>query len=291
MAWCKKAPPISATIFPSLHPHQGRHPPKAETLAKGQGDSSSGPTTNPQNIQFSILVPRTFLLLPSETCKGRHTRPISTVASIPHGQYVRRKHGLHPTSTHNTPAIQEFVKCRTRHRACLRFLSPSLRSSPRTRRPSRSAGAHTADGVGTHTADATGRNTWLFFAGFVLFRCTRRLGDEEEGDEKGKGRAQVEFGMSFPLCRSLSARDVRMCVDADARSWRRRCRIMAGVSLVTCVPFIILLAVLLSRRSSIRLFQFALRMSMFSAARSTSSHPPPSFSRKIEIAPTVARST
>jgi hypothetical protein len=131
------------------------------------------------------------------------------------------------------------------------------------RRPARTQ----PTGWGLTLGDDGGRSpvhAWLFFTGFVLFPLwwvaafgvpipqTRRLGDEEEGDEKGKGRAQVvlddpqvEFGMSFPLC---SWSQVLMCVDADARSWRRRCRIMAGVSLVTYVPFIVLLAVFLSRR-------------------------------------------
>lgn len=81
---------------------------------------------------------------------------------------------------------------------------------------------------------------WFFFIGFVLFPLwwvagflvpipqTRRLGDEE----KEKGREQVV--LDDPQ------------VEFDAKSWRKRCRIMAGVSLVTYVPFIVLLAVFLS---------------------------------------------
>ncbi|KAF7357406.1 WD-REPEATS-REGION domain-containing protein [Mycena sanguinolenta] len=84
-------------------------------------------------------------------------------------------------------------------------------------------------------------HAWLFFIGFVLFPVwwlagfgvpvpqTRRLGDEEE-----KGREQVV--LDDPQ------------VEFDAKSWRKRCRIMAGVSLVTYLPFIVVLAVLLSRR-------------------------------------------
>ncbi|KAJ7846867.1 hypothetical protein B0H14DRAFT_2771132 [Mycena olivaceomarginata] len=113
------------------------------------------------------------------------------------------------------------------------------------RRPARTQ----PTGWGLTLGDDGGRSpvhAWLFFAGFVLFPLwwvaafgvpipqTRRLGDEEEGDEKGKGRAQVV--LDDPQ------------VEFDARSWRRRCRIMAGVSLVTYVPFIVLLAVFLSRR-------------------------------------------
>jgi len=33
-------------------------------------------------------------------------------------------------------------------------------------------------------------------------------------------------------------------VEHDYRSWRRRCRIMSGVSIVTYIPFIVLVAVL-----------------------------------------------
>ncbi|KAJ6455423.1 hypothetical protein C8R45DRAFT_1036318 [Mycena sanguinolenta] len=83
-------------------------------------------------------------------------------------------------------------------------------------------------------------HAWLFFVGFVLFPVwwvagfgvpvpqTRRLGDEEE-----KGREQVV--LDDPQ------------VEFDAKSWRKRCRIMAGLSLVTYLPFIVVLAVLLSR--------------------------------------------
>ncbi|KAJ7904857.1 hypothetical protein B0H13DRAFT_745370 [Mycena leptocephala] len=85
-------------------------------------------------------------------------------------------------------------------------------------------------------------HAWLFFVGFVLFPLwwvagfcvpvprTRRLGEDVEE----KGREQVV--LDDPQ------------VEFDAKSWRKRCRIMAGVSLVTYVPFIVLLAVFLSRR-------------------------------------------
>ncbi|KAJ7644591.1 hypothetical protein FB45DRAFT_898268 [Roridomyces roridus] len=80
-------------------------------------------------------------------------------------------------------------------------------------------------------------HAWLFFLGFLLFPMwavagfcvpvprTRRLHGEEKG-EVVLDDAQLEF---------------------DARSWRRRCRIMAGVSLVTYVPFIVLVAVFVPR--------------------------------------------
>ncbi|KAJ6584422.1 hypothetical protein B0H19DRAFT_386503 [Mycena capillaripes] len=85
-------------------------------------------------------------------------------------------------------------------------------------------------------------HAWLFFMGFVLFPLwwvagfcvpvprTRRI----DADAEEKGREQVV--LDDPQ------------VEFDAKSWRKRCRIMAGISLVTYVPFIVLLAVFLSRR-------------------------------------------
>ncbi|KAJ6569639.1 hypothetical protein B0H19DRAFT_1257256 [Mycena capillaripes] len=77
-------------------------------------------------------------------------------------------------------------------------------------------------------------HAWLFFLGFVLFPVwwaaaflrvlrTRRVGKETQVvlDDP-----QLEF---------------------DARTWRKRCRIMAAVSLLTYVPFIVLVAVFARR--------------------------------------------
>jgi hypothetical protein len=102
---------------------------------------------------------------------------------------------------------------------------------------------------------------WWVAAFGVPIPQTRRLGDEEEGDEKGKGLAQVvlddpqvEFGISFPLCSWCE--DVCGC-RCDSEVGEETVSNLAGVSLVTYVPFIILLAVFLSRRSSIRPFHRA----------------------------------
>ena len=93
-------------------------------------------------------------------------------------------------------------------------------------------------------------HAWLFFIGFLIFPIwwaaafvgiprTRRLG----GNEVEKGvildDPQVEYGKHF----------VRWVTDystagfSDANSWRKRCRIMAVVSLFTYIPFIILVAI------------------------------------------------
>ncbi|KAL9711256.1 hypothetical protein Ac2012v2_005796 [Leucoagaricus gongylophorus] len=77
---------------------------------------------------------------------------------------------------------------------------------------------------------------WLFFIGFLVFPVwwatwlvgvpqTRRLVDDIVAERE---KAVV---LDDPQ------------VEYDARTWRRRCRIMSGVSLVTYIPFIILVIV------------------------------------------------
>ncbi|KAF7317309.1 hypothetical protein HMN09_00466400 [Mycena chlorophos] len=83
----------------------------------------------------------------------------------------------------------------------------------------------------------------LFFVGFVLFPVwwgaafvkvprTRRVGGGKEDAEKAQ---KGEVVLDDPQ------------LEFDARTWRRRCRIMAVVSLATYVPFVVLLAVFLSK--------------------------------------------
>ncbi|KAJ7465063.1 hypothetical protein FB451DRAFT_428735 [Mycena latifolia] len=92
----------------------------------------------------------------------------------------------------------------------------------------------------------SGAHAWLFFAGFLFFPLwwiaglcvpvprTRRLrsgSGAEEAQEQEKGTVVLDDPQ----------------VEFDARSWRKRCRIMAGVSLATYVPFIVLVAVFVPR--------------------------------------------
>ncbi|KAF7367289.1 WD-REPEATS-REGION domain-containing protein [Mycena sanguinolenta] len=81
-------------------------------------------------------------------------------------------------------------------------------------------------------------HAWLFFLGFVLFPVwwvaaflrvlrTRRIGKEAQEAQVVLDDPQLEF---------------------DARTWRTRCRIMAAVSIVTYVPFVVLVAVFARRR-------------------------------------------
>ncbi|KAK0201479.1 hypothetical protein DFS33DRAFT_1347702 [Desarmillaria ectypa] len=92
-----------------------------------------------------------------------------------------------------------------------------------------------AHSVGWADGGGSPLHAWLFFLGFVLFPIwwvasllvripkTRRIGDADT----------LEKGVVLD--------DPQ--VEHDAKSWRKRCRIMAAVSLVTYVPFIVLVAV------------------------------------------------
>lgn len=62
---------------------------------------------------------------------------------------------------------------------------------------------------------------------------TRRIGDE--GPEKTGQRNGQEVVLDDPQ------------VEFDAKSWRIRCRVMAVVSFMTYVPFIVLVAVFVPR--------------------------------------------
>ena len=57
---------------------------------------------------------------------------------------------------------------------------------------------------------------------------------------------------------------------SDAKSWRKRCRIMAGTSLVTYIPFIVLVAIFAWRL----LFRKAQSLSLLARFRLLARHPP-----------------
>ncbi|TRM62107.1 hypothetical protein BD626DRAFT_67375 [Schizophyllum amplum] len=101
-------------------------------------------------------------------------------------------------------------------------------------------------------------NAWLFFVGFVLFpvwwvggfaASTRSVPSELRvevdaeqlvGDLESASRVGVSSKRGSVLLADAQA-------EHDARSWRLRCRIMAAVSLVTYVPFIVLVAIFAPR--------------------------------------------
>ena len=98
-------------------------------------------------------------------------------------------------------------------------------------------------------------HAWMFYIAFVLFPLwwvaafwrvpqTRVVGGTDTEKAVPLDDPQIEFG-TFSLAHALF-----VCVfgstkrnNADARSWRFRCRVMAGISLFTYVPFIVCVAI------------------------------------------------
>ncbi|EPQ54819.1 hypothetical protein GLOTRDRAFT_77581 [Gloeophyllum trabeum ATCC 11539] len=87
--------------------------------------------------------------------------------------------------------------------------------------------------------DGSPLHAWFFFIGFVLFPLW-----------------WVTSFLPIPRTREVGGTDTEKAVtlddpqiEHDARTWRFRCRIMAVVSLFTYVPFIVLIAVFVSRRT------------------------------------------
>ena len=98
-------------------------------------------------------------------------------------------------------------------------------------------------------------HSWLFFIGFILFPLwwiaaflpiprTRRLGGTDAEKGVTLDDPQVEHGKRCQfLLEPLVDQTFLLFFVPDAKSWRIRCRFMAVVSLVTYIPFIVLVAV------------------------------------------------
>ena len=95
-------------------------------------------------------------------------------------------------------------------------------------------------------------HAWMFYIALVLFPLwwiaalwrvpkTRVVGGTDTEKAVPLDDPQIEFGALY----SLRMRVVLACclTWTDARSWRFRCRVMAAISLVTYVPFIVLVAI------------------------------------------------
>jgi hypothetical protein len=107
---------------------------------------------------------------------------------------------------------------------------------PRRPTPTRPTGWTPA----VRVADTPGSpaHAWLFFAGFVFFPLW-----------------WLAAALRVPPTRTLGASDAEKGVlvddpqiERDARAWRTRCRVAAGVSLLTYVPFVVLVSVFATRR-------------------------------------------
>ncbi|KAI3610619.1 hypothetical protein WG66_007153 [Moniliophthora roreri] len=95
---------------------------------------------------------------------------------------------------------------------------------------------HDLHTVGWTESGGSPLHAWLFFVGFVIFPVwwiaailgiprTRRIGGLEGGQDEKK------MALDDPQ------------VEHDANSWRKRCRVMAVVSVFTYIPFIVLVAI------------------------------------------------
>lgn len=99
-------------------------------------------------------------------------------------------------------------------------------------------------------------HAWAFFVGFVLFPVwwgaavwripeTRRLSGGDQEKAVWVDDPQIEQGSSYGFLLWGMGSDDDLVV--DAKSWRFRCRVMSAVSLVTYIPFIVLVAIFASR--------------------------------------------
>ena len=109
----------------------------------------------------------------------------------------------------------------------------------------------------TEVEDGSPIHAWFFFLGFIFFPLwwfasvwripqTRSVGGSEVEKAVTLDDPQVEHGQlaSFTFSIVQSALTASFLLFPDARTWRFRCRIMAGASLLTYIPFIVLVAVL-----------------------------------------------
>ncbi|KAJ3715410.1 hypothetical protein C8R42DRAFT_779092 [Lentinula raphanica] len=96
----------------------------------------------------------------------------------------------------------------------------------------------TFSSVGWHEGGGSPPHAWLFFLGFILFPVWWIA-----AFLKIPRTRSIEGGLDGQ--KSVVLDDPQ--VEHDAKSWRKRCRIMSAVSLVTYIPFIILVAIFAKR--------------------------------------------
>ncbi|KAJ7640130.1 hypothetical protein B0H17DRAFT_1106065 [Mycena rosella] len=183
------------------------------------GSWSSRKSGRPQSRQSFSHQSRTASIhrAPSRRSISQSSIPISALIS-PHAPSIARSgHTFHMRDPHKPARIQPTGWA-------LSVGTLELRDADRWRRWTEAGGSPL--------------HAWLFFLGFVLFPVwwaaaflrvlqTRRV---------GKGKADAQVVLDDPQ------------LEFDARTWRTRCRIMAAVSLVTYVPFIVLVAVFVRHR-------------------------------------------
>ncbi|KAF9649778.1 hypothetical protein BDM02DRAFT_1749187 [Thelephora ganbajun] len=85
----------------------------------------------------------------------------------------------------------------------------------------------------TEVEDGSPIHAWFFFLGFIIFPLWWFASVWRIPRTRSVGGSEVE--------KAVTLDDPQ--VEHDARTWRFRCRIMAGVSLITYIPFIVLVSI------------------------------------------------
>ncbi|KAJ3998828.1 hypothetical protein F5050DRAFT_1566412 [Lentinula boryana] len=194
----------------------------------------------------------------SSASRGSHTPPQSSVKAgsvSSHQQHSVRYAGQpqrarHPSSTRASSKRGSVSQASIPISALISPHAPSISLRPSTayhmRDPRKPPPVHpTPWSLSFPSADwieggGSPIHAWLFFLGFVLFPAwwiaglfiavpkTRTLGGDSGPEEK-----------------SVVLDDPQ--VEHDAKSWRKRCRVMAAISLFTYVPFIVLVVIFVPR--------------------------------------------
>ncbi|KAJ3810002.1 hypothetical protein F5876DRAFT_42702 [Lentinula aff. lateritia] len=121
------------------------------------------------------------------------------------------------------------------HRPASTFHMRDPRKPPKIQ-PTPWAPALPRTGYGEHGGSPP--HAWLFFLGFIIFPVwwiAAFLKIPKTRSIEGGHDGQKSVVLDDPQ------------VEHDARSWRKRCRLMSAVSLVTYIPFIILVAIFVPR--------------------------------------------
>ncbi|KAJ7243789.1 hypothetical protein C8J57DRAFT_1525536 [Mycena rebaudengoi] len=219
-----------------LDPHQGSH-------------SSTTPTPSVTHAPSSFhRQKRAKIMAPSDSAPSHsHSRPGSASGAASPPRVPPRAHSR--TASYASSSLPLSALVSPHAPSVARSAGGTAYYMRDPRRPPRLQPTRWALHMGTAADGGSPVHAWLFFIGFVLFPIwwaagflrvphTRRL-DAEGGAEKGKGKEKGgEKGQ-------VVLDDPQ--VEFDARSWRKRCRIMAGVSLVTYVPFIVLVVIFARR--------------------------------------------
>ncbi|TFK70527.1 hypothetical protein BDN72DRAFT_896331 [Pluteus cervinus] len=203
--------------------------------SSGRAESSTAANTGSWSSRGSNSNAFTNIVgSPSGSSNHHHSRPSSTTPQQRPASRRSLSQLSLPISALVSPHAPSVSRSSTFHMRDPRKPAP-IQSTPWSLSFPVSDGEHRAlDFRGWVDRGGSPLHAWFFFVGFVVFplwwvaailrvRQTRTIG----GGEAEKGAVVLDDPQ----------------LEHDAHSWRTRCRIMAGVSLVTYIPFIVLVAI------------------------------------------------